>query len=66
MIKVEGHNNLFRDEETGAILNLDINEYQSYVKMRTLKQRERNEISHLKSEVSELKTMIQQLLNDRV
>ncbi len=64
MIKVEGHNNLFRDEETGAILNLDVNEYQSYVKRRSLKQKERDEISSLKSEVSELKSMIQQLLND--
>ena len=27
MIPVEGHKNLFRDENTGAILNVDSNAY---------------------------------------
>ena len=31
MIPVEGHNNLFRDEKTGAIINLDTSGYNHYM-----------------------------------
>ena len=31
MIPVEGHKNLFRDENTGAILNCDSNSYNNYI-----------------------------------
>ena len=31
MIKVEGHLNLYRDEETGAIINRDVTGYNQYV-----------------------------------
>ena len=34
MIKVEGHSNLFRDEKTGAIINMDNNEYEKYLKLK--------------------------------
>ena len=37
MIKVEGYGNLFRDEDSGAIMNLDHSGYQEYVKKRSLK-----------------------------
>ena len=32
MIRVEGYNNLYRDEETGAIINTDSTGYDNYVK----------------------------------
>ena len=31
MIPVEGHQNLFRDEKTGAIVNRDSNGYSQYM-----------------------------------
>ena len=33
MIKVEGHSNLFRDSETGAIINKDNHGYDQYLKL---------------------------------
>lgn len=65
MIKVEGHSNLFRDEESGAIMNLDSAGYQDYVKKRNAKMREKEEISSLRSEINELKLMLQQILNNK-
>ena len=32
MIRVEGHTNLYRDERTGAIVNMDTVGYQSYLR----------------------------------
>ena len=34
MIPVEGHNNLFRDEKTGAILSTDSNGYSNYLSQK--------------------------------
>lgn len=65
MIKVEGHTNLFRDEESGAIMNLDSAGYQEYIKKRNAKLKEREEISNLKNEISEIKSMLKQILKDR-
>ena len=65
MIKVEGHSNLFRDEESGAIMNFDSAGYQDYVKKRNAKNREKDEISSLKNEISEIKMMLQQILKDK-
>ena len=43
MIPVEGHKDLFRDENTGAILSVDSNAYSSYVSARNKKSDERAE-----------------------
>ena len=34
MIPVEGHKNLFRDENTNAIINTDTIGYENYMRMR--------------------------------
>ena len=52
-IKVEGHDNLVRDKQTGAILNNDSSSYQAYMRQKQVKLSERNEIEKLKSEIEE-------------
>ena len=37
MIRVEGHKHLYRDENTGAIVNCDTTGYMRYKKMRNKK-----------------------------
>jgi hypothetical protein len=64
MIKVEGHNNLFRDEESGAIMNLDTTGYHEYIKKRSLKNKEREEIKTIKTEIDEIKSMLKQILDN--
>jgi hypothetical protein len=61
MIKVDGHKNLFRDEETGAILNCDTLSYQKYINMREEKKKEKNEIQNLKITTNELKKEISEI-----
>lgn len=64
MIPVEGHPNLFRDAQTGAIINCDENAYSQYVNSVLNRQNQKQEIEHLKNEVDELKTLLKELINE--
>jgi len=63
MIPIEGHKNLYRDENTGAILNADNIEYNNYIKLKQEKLKQKNEIDSLKKELSEIKSLLKELLN---
>lgn len=63
MIPIEGHKNLYRDENTGAILNADNIEYNNYLKLRDEKLKQKNEIENLKKELSEIKSLLKELIN---
>lgn len=69
MIKVEGHQNLYRDPNTGAIVSTDRRAYLEYVRQRnTLKKQKEEkrdmekELSELHKEVDELKKLVHDLL----
>jgi len=69
-LKVEGHNNLFRDEETGAIVNNDKSGFSSYMMNKTIKHEEstriqnvERDLANIHSEISELKSLIKEALN---
>jgi hypothetical protein len=64
MIPVEGHKNLFRDEDTGAIINCDSISYQNYINTRSKKRKQKNEFEDLKNEVNEIKSLLLQLINE--
>lgn len=63
MIPIKGHPNLFRDEKSGAIINYDNLEYESYLKMKRKKLDEKKELENLKTEVSEIKSLLVELIN---
>ena len=63
MIRVDGHKNLYRDEESGAILNTDSVGYSEYIKQREIRKREKREIKNLKNEISEIKSLLRELLD---
>ena len=69
-MKVEGHSNLFRDEETNAILNTNSSEYNNYLAIRARKKQgsERidnmeNDLKSLKDDINEIKTLLKALSN---
>lgn len=64
MIPVEGHNNLFRDENSGAIVNCDTHEYNQYIKMKKERQKQKNEITELKNDVQLIKNLLMELINE--
>ena len=43
MIRVEGHKNLYRDENSGAIINCDFTGYDNYVRSLKSKEKEKDE-----------------------
>lgn len=63
LIPVEGHNNLFRDRNTGAILNMDTTGYNQYQRMKQKRQNERAEIDMIKNDIEEIKTLLRELAN---
>ena len=62
-IPVEGHNNLFRDKETGAIVNTDTSGYAQYQKMKQKRLNERRELDIIKSDIEEIKSLLRQIAN---
>lgn len=64
LIPVEGSPNLFRDEKTGAIINCDENAYNQYVNSLMNRQNQKKEIEVLKNEVSEIKSLLMELINE--
>ena len=63
MLKVEGHPNLYRDENTGAILNCDENSYLNYVRSRERRNVQNEEIDKIKSDIEEIKSLLKQIIN---
>jgi predicted transcriptional regulator len=58
-IKVEGHQNLYRDSETGAIINMDSPPPKS---MSRTVNNITSDINNLKEEISEIKLLLQKIL----
>ena len=61
MIPVEGHNNLFRDEKTGAIINLDTSGYNHYMSDKRRNSDKQSELDSMKKEIETLKSMLIEL-----
>ena len=68
--KVEGHNNLHRDSETGAIINTDSSGYSSYIMNKSIKDEEsiriqnvEQDLANIQNELYELKTLLKEALN---
>lgn len=64
MIPVEGHKNLFRNSETGAIVNCDEVGYNNYLKSKREKIKQKDEIEQLKNDVNEIKNLLKELINE--
>jgi len=63
MIPVEGEKNLYRDENSGAIVNCDTFGYSQYLKMKSEKQKQREEIEKIKNDISEIKDLLKEIIN---
>ena len=61
MIPVEGHKNLFRDEKTGAIVNMDTSGYSNYLSDKRKNSDKQAELDEMKTEIETLKSMLNDL-----
>ena len=66
MIPVEGHKNLFRDEDSGDIVNHDNQGYRQYLQLKNKKLTEEEEIKRLRSDIDEIKSLLYEVLNKRL
>lgn len=70
LIPVEGHEGWFRDPDSNAVINCDVKAYDDYIAKYEARQRKKvsdnalqNDVSLLKSEMSDIKDLLQILLN---
>ena len=61
MIPVEGHKNSFRDEKTGAIINMDSAGYSNYMTDKRRNSNKQAEMDAMKEELETLKLMLKEL-----
>ena len=61
MIPVEGHKNLFRDENTNAIVNTDTTAYENYMNSKRVNSDKQAELDNMKNEIETLKSMLNDL-----
>ena len=61
MIKVQGYPGLYRDENTGAIVNCNDSEYRHRLNKINAVDSQREEINRLRSELDELKSLLYKL-----
>lgn len=62
-IKVQDSASLYRDANSGAILNCSDIEYDNYLRMKNQKLTEKQELDKLKDEMSEIKSMLNVVLS---
>ena len=62
MIKVEGHSNLYRDENTGAIVNCDTAGYNQYINSLVQKDLRKKELDDMRKDIDEIKSLLKELL----
>ena len=61
MIKVEGHQNLYRDENSGAIINTDSMAYNQYVNSLNHRDSQKKELDKMKKDIDEIKSLLNNL-----
>ena len=61
MIRVEGHKNLYRDENSGAIINTDSHGYSQYKKSKNIRLTQKEEIDGMKKDIEEIKNLLRMI-----
>ena len=61
MLPVEGHKNLFRDENTNAIVNTDTTAYENYMNSKRVNSDKQAELNAMKDEIETLKSILNDL-----
>jgi hypothetical protein len=62
-IKVEGHSNLVRDEKTKAILNLNMTDYDNYMRIKKIKEDESKRVDNIESEMGNIRNDLEEIKN---
>jgi hypothetical protein len=63
MIPVKGHPNLYRDEQSGAIINCDNYSYNQYVNSLYNRDSQKREMEQIKKDIDEIKLLLKEFIN---
>lgn len=63
MIPVKGFPNLYRDENSGAILNVDNQSYNQYMNSKNNREIQKYEIEQMKKDIDEIKFLLKEIIN---
>ena len=63
MIPIKDYKHLYRDENSGAVINTDTAGYQQYKKTKKLKFNQKNEFEKMKDDIEEIKNLLKQIIN---
>lgn len=66
MIPVEGYRGLYRDENSGAIVNCNQEELYDYLKSKEIYKNQRDDLVEIKNELEELKSMIKLIVENKI
>ena len=61
-LKVKDNDHLYRDVNTGAIINTDNSSFEKYKRSKLKFQNMEHELNYLKEEISEIKDLLKQLV----
>jgi len=61
-LKVKDNDHLYRDVNTGAIINTDRSSFEKYKKSKQKFQNMEHELDFVKSEISEIKSLLKQIV----
>lgn len=62
-LKVKDNDHLYRDVNSGAIINTDRSSFEKYKRSKSKFQNMKHELDYLKSEMSEIKSLLKQLVD---
>ena len=63
LIPIRNNKSLYRDENSGAVINCSNNEFDSYLQQKNEELKKRSELQNLKNDVNELKDMMKLILS---
>ena len=61
-VKVDGHEGYVKNTETGVVLNVNKTEIEAARKRKALKKQQEEDINNLKNEVSDIKNMLNKII----
>ena len=62
-LKVKDNDHLYRDANTGAIINTDRSSFEKYKRSKLKFQNMEHELDHLKGEIGEIKALLKELVH---
>lgn len=69
--KVSGNSSLIRDEDTKAIINTNMSDYENYIAQKRIKEKEsqkinaiEQEVASIKDDLSEIKNLLRKIANE--